>query len=116
MERYDEAIEWLDKAIEKEPENTKYLDLKGKCLLELEEYEEAEKYLSESVDVLKELEVARYLADALSELGKAQMNLEKYEDAKGKMEESIKLYDSLDLLERKSSVEADLEKLTKHLK
>jgi tetratricopeptide (TPR) repeat protein len=51
LNRYDEAIECLDKALEIEPKSTETLVNKGVCLDYLHRYEEAIQYYDVALDL-----------------------------------------------------------------
>ncbi|MHA1911527.1 MAG: tetratricopeptide repeat protein [Candidatus Kariarchaeaceae archaeon] len=51
QEKYEEAIETIEKAIELHPNNYKALELKGRALFGLERIEEAEKAVKKSLDI-----------------------------------------------------------------
>jgi len=69
-ERYQEAKEYLDKAIAMKPNNPTIIDSYGWLLFKLNKYDEAYKFLKSAYDLEPQAEIASHLTEVLWKLGR----------------------------------------------
>ena len=80
--RLQEALELVERALEKEPQNGAFLDTKGWVLYQMGKYEEALRYIQESLSVRDDsAEVWEHLGDVYEKLGNIQEAMKAWQRA-----------------------------------
>lgn len=81
-ERLEEALEMVKLAVEKEPENSSFLDTIGWVYYKLGNYEEAKTYLEKAIEIGGERPVMLdHLGDVLFKMGKKELAVELWQKA-----------------------------------
>ncbi len=80
-ERYQEAKQYIQKALELEPTEGHILDSMGWVLYRLEDYEGAISFLKQAFEVLPEAEIAAHLGEVYWEYGQRQQAMEIWQKA-----------------------------------
>ncbi len=88
----------------------------GLLWIERGDIERGAQYLKDGIEVLRELDMLKYLADYTHELAKAEIELGEYESAEEHLNEALEIYERIDIQENVEAVKKDLNELTKYLK
>ena len=97
--RLNRALEMINKALEKEPENGAYLDTKGWIYYQMGKYQEALEYVQKALDVRENsAEVIEHMGDIYYRLGQPEKAREYWEKALKKAPQNTDLKEKINNL------------------